>query len=159
MTTPHRPFVFRTVNDQAHAAPYGDAGPRLVAPGSTTQEDFGLFEIEISPGESTPSAHYHTSFSESFYVLDGHVHLRLGDDIQTAGPGDFAYVPRHGHHGFANATEHPARILILFSPGVAREDYFAEMIELHSRPNPPTSAEVDAVARRHDQINVHLDDQ
>lgn len=105
MTTPHRPVAFRPVNDQAHAARDGDAGPRLVAPGSTTQEDFGLFEIEISPGESTPSAHCHTSFSESFYVLDGHVRLRLGDDIETAGPGDFAYVPRHGLHGFANATD------------------------------------------------------
>lgn len=157
MTNPQDPFAFRAVHDQHHAV--GDAGPRLVAPGSSTRGDFGLFEIELSRGESTPSAHYHTSFSESFYVLDGRVRLRLGDDIETAGPGDFAYVPHNGIHGFANATDQPAKILILFTPGIAREKYFAELIELHSHPDPPTRDEIDAVARRHDQINVHHDDQ
>ena len=37
MTTPHRPFAFRALSDQGDAARDGAGGPRLVAPGSTTQ--------------------------------------------------------------------------------------------------------------------------
>jgi len=37
MTTPHRPFAFRAVSNQADPAHDGAGGPRLVAPGSTTQ--------------------------------------------------------------------------------------------------------------------------
>ncbi len=158
MTAPNIGDGFRPVADQSHADPIQSRGPLLIAPGSVTNGEFGLFEINVSPGDSTPSAHYHTTFSESFYILEGRIDLRLGDSIHTAGPGDFAYVPRSGVHGFTNATTEPARMLILFAPGIAREDYFAELIELYSRPEPPTTAEIDAVARRHDQVNLRPED-
>lgn len=155
MTAPTDPsLVFRSRSDQEHATDDGD-GPRFVATGEMTGGEFGLFEIEIEPGGDGALAHYHTTFTESFYVLDGRVRFTLGDDEQVATAGDFAFVPRHGVHGFTNdSNEEPARMLILFTPGVAREDYFREMIELHRRQEHPTASEVDAVAARHDQVNL-----
>lgn len=122
-----------------------------------TDGEFGLFETEISPGRNVRS-HYHTTFTESFFVLEGHVRLVLGDTERVAGQGDFAFVPRRGIHGFANDSDADvARMLILFTPGVAREDYFREMVELHQQSLAPTPAQIDAVAARHDQVNIRND--
>jgi mannose-6-phosphate isomerase-like protein (cupin superfamily) len=39
-------------------------------------------------------------------------------------PGYFLYVPQGGVHGFRNESGEPAAMLILFTPGAPREDYF-----------------------------------
>ncbi len=154
MTSPTPDAVFRSVSDQDRSGP-GDAGPLLVAPSRVTDGEFGMFEIEIAAGSAPVTPHYHTGFTESFYVLDGTVGLRLGEDEVIAGPGDFAFVPRNGLHGFRNAGDQSARLLIIFTPGIPREEYFRELGELYRSAEPPTREEVDAVARRHDQVNVH----
>lgn len=154
MTSPHEHATFRAVGDQDRSGPGRDNGPLLVAPGSATNREFGLFEIEVAPGGSTPTVHYHTGFSESFYVLEGEIVLHLDGSEHTARAGDFAYVPRYSHHGFTNRSDEPARMLILFTPGIPREDYFRELGELFQRDQPPTDEEIDTIALRHDQINV-----
>lgn len=113
-----------------------------------------MFETTVAPGAGTAAPHYHTSFTESFYVLEGRVQLRIDDATEVAGPGDFAFVPRNGLHGFRNTGGVPARMLILFTPGIARENYFRELAELYARGGHPTPAEIDAIATRHDQFNV-----
>jgi hypothetical protein len=45
-------------------------------------------------------------------------------------------------------------MLILFTPGIEREVYFADMADLYADDIPPTPEQIDAVARRHDQINI-----
>ena len=157
MTTPGSGAHFRPVAQQGRAHPTRATGPLLVAPGSVTNHEFGLFEIEVAPGQSTPSLHYHSTFTESFYILDGTIQIRLGDRTEIASSGDFAFVPRAEIHGFANNTDAPARMLILFAPGIAREAYFAEMADLYEAGIPPTTEQIDAVARRHDQVNIRPD--
>ncbi len=154
VTAPTDPSLsFRSRTEQPRATSDG-LGPLLVATGDVTGGEFGLFEVDITPG-GRAGAHYHTGFTESFYVLEGSVALTLGDEVVIAGSGDFAFVPRHGVHGFANASEdEPARMLILFTPGVAREEYFRELIELHVNDPDPTPEQIDAVAARHDQVNL-----
>ena len=154
MTAPGSSAVFRPLGQQPHPDQSRSRGPRFIAPGSVTDGEFGLFEIGVAPGAGTAAPHYHTSFTESFYVLEGRVQLRIDDTNELADPGDFAFVPRNGLHGFSNPSDIPARMLIIFTPGVAREEYFRELAELYGRAVPPSDAEVDAVAIRHDQFNV-----
>ena len=143
---------------QPHATEHGD-GPRLVATSETTDGEFGLFEIEIGAGAGTARPHYHTGFTESFYILAGSVRLRLGAEERVARAGDFAFVPRNAVHGFTNGSDdESARMLILFTPGVAREEYFREIAELYRDNDDPTPGEIDAVAARHDQINIRSGD-
>lgn len=156
MTAPSSDAVFRAVSEQDRSGP-GAVGPLLVAPSSVTDGEFGMFEIEIAAGSSPVVPHYHTGFTESFYVIEGTVGLRLGDDEVVAGPGDFAFVPRNGLHGFRNAGDETARLLIIFTPGIPREEYFRELAELYQLSTSPTREEIDAVALRHDQVNVHED--
>ena len=134
----------------------GSAGrTRFIATGSQTRGDFGLFEVTMPPGGSGPGPHLHRTFSESFHVLEGSLDVLDGDRWTTAHAGDLVYVPRSGVHGFrAAGPDVGARFLILFTPGIAREDYFTGLVELHAGGRTPSTAEIDEFALRHDQLNL-----
>jgi mannose-6-phosphate isomerase-like protein (cupin superfamily) len=95
-----------------------------LATGSTTEGLFGLYRWEMGPGASGPGPHFHRTLHESFYVLSGGVLIHDGRDWVDAGVGDFVHVPPGGVHGFRNATDAPASMLIHFAPGAPRETYF-----------------------------------
>lgn len=91
MTAPTDPSVVFTQRvQQPHATEHSDR-PRLVATSETTDGEFGLFEIGAGAGTARP--HYHTRFTESFYILAGSVRLRLGAEESVARAGDFAFFP------------------------------------------------------------------
>ncbi len=94
---------------------------RLVAPGSVTNGQFGLFEWNMPAGKGGADPHFHKTISESFFVSSGRVRLYNGEKWVTARTGDFLYVPEGGVHGFRNDFDEPASMLILFSPGAPRE--------------------------------------
>lgn len=128
---------------------------RFVATGAQTRGDFGLFEVTLGPGGGGPGPHLHRTFSESFHVLEGSLAVRDGGTWTTAGPGDLVYVPRSSVHGFRAASDDEGcRFLILFTPGAPREAYFEGLVELTSGGRTPTTAEIDAFALQHDQLNL-----
>jgi quercetin dioxygenase-like cupin family protein len=133
-------------------SPHGTT--RLVAPGGVTGGEFGLFEAVIPPGGPGAMPHYHTGFSESFYVVSGTLALMTGHDWRLAGSGDFVHVPARGVHAFRAGADEPARFLILFVPGAPREHYFRGLAEFGRREVPPTLEEVDAFALECDQVNL-----
>jgi mannose-6-phosphate isomerase-like protein (cupin superfamily) len=57
---------------------------RFVAPGAVTAGQFGLFEWHMQPRSGGPAAHFHKTFSESFYVMSGAVRLYDGADWAEA---------------------------------------------------------------------------
>jgi quercetin dioxygenase-like cupin family protein len=97
---------------------------RYLATGAATDGQFGLYRWEMGPGRGGPDPHFHRSISESFYVLSGAVRLHDGHGWVDGHPGDFLHVPPGGVHGFRNESGEPASMLILFTPGAPREDYF-----------------------------------
>lgn len=128
---------------------------RFVATGAQTRGDFGLFEVTMPPGGDGPGSHLHRTFSESFHVLEGSLSVLADGGWTTASAGDLLYVPRSSVHGFrAAGPDTGARFLILFTPGIPREDYFEGLVALHADGWTPTTAEIDAFALRHDQLNL-----
>jgi mannose-6-phosphate isomerase-like protein (cupin superfamily) len=95
-----------------------------LATGASTDGQLGLYRWEMGPGRGGPDPHFHRSITESFYVLSGTIRLHDGTDWVDGHPGDFLYVPQGGVHGFRNESGEPASMLILFTPGAPREDYF-----------------------------------
>ena len=128
---------------------------RLVAPGTHTEGRFGLYRWEMS-GNTAGGArgHFHRTFSESFYVLDGTVELFNGDVWTPAGPGDFLYVPEGGVHGFRNVSDALATMLILFAPGAPREDYFRELADIVTTGRTLSPQEWTELYAQHDQHMV-----
>ena len=95
-----------------------------LATGAVTDGQFGLYRWEMNERNQGPDPHFHKSITESFYVLSGNVRLHDGEGWLDAEAGDFLYVPQGGIHGFKNESGSPASMLLLFTPGAPREDYF-----------------------------------
>jgi mannose-6-phosphate isomerase-like protein (cupin superfamily) len=101
-----------------------------LATGESTGGRFGLYRWEMGPTPSGAHPHFHRTISESFYVLSGGVQLYDGRSWFDATPGDFLFVPEGGLHGFRNESGEASSILILFSPGAPREEYFETLGQL-----------------------------
>ena len=104
-----------------------------LATGASTRGRFGLYRWDMGPEPAGANAHFHRTISESFFVLSGVVKLFDGTNWLDAHPGDFAYVPEGGLHGFRNESGEPSSLLILFAPGAPREAYFEGLVELARR--------------------------
>jgi quercetin dioxygenase-like cupin family protein len=87
---------------------------KLQAP--STHGTLGLMEASIPPGAG-PGGHAHADTDETFYLLSGELEILDGDAHFRAGPGDLVHVPRGSRHGLKNVGLHPARVLVLFTPG------------------------------------------
>jgi len=118
---------------------------RYLATGASTDGQFGLYRWEMGPGRAGPDPHFHRSISESF-LLSGQVRLHDGNGWVDGQPGDFLYVPPGGVHGFRNESGAPASMLILFTPGAPREDYFERVHTVGEM----TPEDRDEFFRRHD---------
>jgi len=103
--------------------PPGNTVDYLATSGSTGG-GFGLYRWNFGSQVSGPDPHFHRTISESFYVLSGTVSIYDGTDWVRTGAGDFVHVPPGGVHGFRNDSGEPASMLLLFTPGAPREEYF-----------------------------------
>ena len=108
----------------------GTARCAYLATDASTHGQFGLYRWDMGPQASGPSAHFHRTISESFFILSGAVRLFNGERWIHANAGDFLYVPEGGVHGFRNESGAPASMLILFAPGAPREAYFETLAEI-----------------------------
>jgi quercetin dioxygenase-like cupin family protein len=120
-----------------------------LATGAATGGEFGLYRWDMEPRSGGPGAHFHRSITESFYVLSGEVHLYDGADWVDGLAGDFLFVPKGGIHAFRNDSDEPASMLILFTPGAPREDYFETLAD-QARRQAMSPSDWEAFYERHD---------
>jgi mannose-6-phosphate isomerase-like protein (cupin superfamily) len=134
------------------------AGPAVfTAPGHVVGGGYGLFETSAVPGRWGAVPHYHTGFTEAFWVISGRLAVMSGREWRVwrvCASGDFAHVPVDGVHAFRAVGDETARFLILFVPGAPRERYFRGLAELMSRETPPSLEEIDEFALSCDQVNL-----
>jgi quercetin dioxygenase-like cupin family protein len=123
----------------------------FVAPGRVTRRQFGLFRRDMEPHAGGPAAHFHRTYSESFYILAGTVRLYDGRTWLDATAGDFLYVPKGGIHAFSADSGEPSSMLILFAPGAGRERYFIELDEIRTSGRKLSARQWTELWARHDQ--------
>lgn len=87
-----------------------------VLSGEQSGGPLGVALVTQPPGVATP-LHRHTKESEAFYVIDGAMTYRAGDETFTLGPGDFIWLPLGVPHAFRITGDVPARALALTTPG------------------------------------------
>jgi mannose-6-phosphate isomerase-like protein (cupin superfamily) len=90
---------------------------------SDTNGAYCLFEGRIMPGEVAP-LHYHPIDDETYYFLEGHFTLWLGEQQIDAVAGTYAFVPHGTVHGYRNIGDTPGRLLVMLSPGDKHEQHF-----------------------------------
>ena len=85
----------------------------------------GIIELAVPSRWDGPPLHHH-DFDEAFYVLEGELTFRCGDETFAAGPGSYLFLPRNVPHTFVVEGDEPARLLTFISPG-GGERFFVEV--------------------------------
>jgi mannose-6-phosphate isomerase-like protein (cupin superfamily) len=105
-------------------------------------------EWTAAPGFDT-GLHVHERLEETWYVLDGELEFRVGEETFAAGPGACVFVPPHVQHAFANRGQAPATFLLMMSPPT-HDRYFVELAEILARKGPPDSQAIAALRAKYD---------
>ena len=98
------------------------------------ESDGHVAVVELSGG-GRPPLHRH-DFDETFYVLEGELTFRLGNDLVTRRAGELAFARRGVPHTYANLSGAPARVLLVITPA-GFERYFARMSAKRRGIEPP----------------------
>ncbi|MEW2395479.1 cupin domain-containing protein [Streptomyces sp. NPDC046862] len=138
--------LFRPAAPQPDTSFVGATSIGYVANQETTGGEFGLYKVDMGPKTIGAKEHFHRTISESFYVLSGEVRFYNGERWITGGEGDFLYVPAGGLHAFQNDSDDPVSMLMIFSPGAPREEYFEKAAEYVGR----SREELKAFREKHD---------
>ena len=93
------------------------------ATAQSTNGAYGLLESWIPAGASPP-LHVHHREDEAFWVLEGTLTIRCGDETFQAPAGSYVFLPRGVPHTFRVEGGAPARMLTLLTPG-GGEAFFA----------------------------------
>jgi quercetin dioxygenase-like cupin family protein len=112
----------------------------------------------VLPAGASPPAHVHAALDDSFYVLDGRMVIRCGQDVREAGPGSWVQFPAGVPHTF-RVLGGPARVLLVHA-----DDSFLAAVRQIGRPatgtdvpdaaQGPTAEELDRALAAHGIINT-----
>jgi quercetin dioxygenase-like cupin family protein len=126
-------------------------GPTTVtikATGEETNNSFYLGEGVFEPGFPGPPPHRHHRLHDMFYVLDGTLTMRLGDETLELESGSFVCVPPGVVHTFSNVSDAPVRLLNFNTPA-GWENYMRDLAEALAI-GTPTQEEIGRIASRYD---------
>jgi quercetin dioxygenase-like cupin family protein len=118
---------------------------RFLVTGEETNGSYAMMEAIVLPGGGPPR-HVHTREVEGFYILEGEMTFRIGDERIVARSGTFANIPVGVLHSFKNESHQPVKMLISVTPA-GLEKMFIEV----GRPladdaltaDPPTKEEIE----------------
>ena len=91
----------------------------------STSDAFVIAEWQDPGGHTGPPRliaplHLHHSDDEAWYILEGTLCVRVGDDDIKANAGSGVYVPRNTPHTYWNPGRNPARYLLIMTPNIVR---------------------------------------
>jgi len=104
----------------------------LAAPAETSG-NVSIYRWRMAPASRGPAPHFHTTFSETFIVEEGEIDYFDGRAWRTLRPGDTAHAAAGDVHALRKQLAEPAVLLMALSPGVPREEYFAQLATMDER--------------------------
>lgn len=117
---------------------------RILATGEQTGGVYTLTEARVLPGGGPPP-HIHHREDEAFFILEGEITFRLGEQRIVAKAGSFIQAPRGIPHAFKNESDAPAKMLIQVTPpGFERfiAEFATPVESFASPPVPVTPADI-----------------
>lgn len=125
---PHQATPLVVSTEQAPLRTHDAGRIRILVSSASTNGRYSLLELTELPGYKTPP-HMHPDMDETFYVLEGTLELRIGDQTHRLGAGSYAHIPRNTPHAQGSADEKPVRLLVTLSPGEF-ESFFLDRADL-----------------------------
>lgn len=111
----------------------------------TAEQSGGEYAVihDVMPRGKTTPLHYHPSFDETVYVIDGELLVHIDGVEHTAGQGSITSIPRGVPHALLVISEE-ARIISFVTPGDVFEKFFregGEAVTDRNAPVPPLDIE------------------
>jgi quercetin dioxygenase-like cupin family protein len=131
---------------------------RFLATGAETGGAYASFEALVPPGGGPPP-HIHSREAESFYVLEGEMTFRAGDETVTAAAGTAVHLPPGLVHSFRNESSEPARMIITVTPAGLEEMFFEVGVPLAEGTMtalPPTPDEIERLLAAAPRYGVEI---
>jgi mannose-6-phosphate isomerase-like protein (cupin superfamily) len=72
----------------------------------------------LHPGRPIAGLHLHRSDDEAWFVLEGRLGFRVGDEEREVAAGESILVERGTPHSYWNAAAEPARYLLVMTPRI-----------------------------------------
>jgi quercetin dioxygenase-like cupin family protein len=120
----------------------------IKATGEDTGDSFFLSETMIAPAFPGPPPHVHDRLHDMFYVLDGALTVRLGEQTHQLQAGSFVCVPPGVVHTFRNDGDVPVRFLNFNTP--AGWEHYMRDLSKAAQAGDLTAETIGRVASRHD---------
>jgi quercetin dioxygenase-like cupin family protein len=95
-----------------------------------TNNQFGLYEIEMEPKARGPKLHYHKLMEETFIVNEGTLSVLTDNGESYVEAGTIIYIPRLAAHGYNNDSDNIVKMTMIFTPGYNREQFFRKMYQM-----------------------------
>lgn len=111
---------------------------RIKARAEDTGGALGLVEGSFYEGFGPP-LHVHSREDEAFYVMEGEIRFRRGEEEFVAGPGTWVWGPRGIPHAFKVESE-SARALVLVTPGGLERMFEDGGVPVSAAAHPPEHA-------------------
>jgi mannose-6-phosphate isomerase-like protein (cupin superfamily) len=118
------------------------------ATGEYTDGSFFLSETTIAAGFPGPPLHSHERLHDMFYVLEGLLTMRIGEETREVEAGTFVCVPPGVAHTFSNPGNSAVRFLNFNTPS-GWENYMRDL-SAAARSGPLTPEAIGRVASKYD---------
>ena len=92
--------------------------------------------------------HLHRNDDEAWYVLEGTLCVRVGEDVVEAGAGSAVFVPRGTAHTYWNPGPSLLRYLLVMTPNI-----YGLIQDIHAMTDRSPAA-LDAVFEKHDSVRL-----
>lgn len=103
---------------------YAMGGMQAVFKADEAETDcaYSISEWWLEPRTEGPGAHSHEAHDDIFYVIEGTISFRIGDDWVEVARGGFVRAAPGVTHDFANRTDARAGLLNIYVPGGFERD-------------------------------------
>lgn len=109
---------------------------KVIVPTTITNNQFGLYEIEMEAYARGPKLHYHKQMDETFIIREGILTVLTAKGEVNAEAGAVIHIPRLSVHGYNNNSDGIVKMTMIFNPGLGRENFFRKMYQmLDENPN------------------------
>lgn len=124
------PVVVRSADAEVLASDPTSAITLLVD-AEATQGRVTSNRTRFEAGNDGAPPHYHARGAELFFIIDGSLQMLLDDEVTVVQRGDFVVVPPGTKHAFRPAPGADADVLVVFTPGTERFEYYRLLDRLH----------------------------
>lgn len=114
---------------------------RLLSGPDNTESKAAILELVLPSGTFGAPPHVHSKEDEHFYVISGEMQFLDREEIVTGKAGSLVILPRGHLHGFWNASDQEARMLLIVTPGQFAS-FFDSVVQRIRAENPDSSERV-----------------